>query len=163
LNQSVPYQRPIIQTALNTAFSVIDILKLTWAQINFDRRTITLARTKTDVPMLQPMTDELVRVLQSLPRHPTSPYVFCNEEGEPYKRIIKGFKAACKRAGIHDFRFHDLRHTFASQYLMNGGDLQTLKVLMGHKSIITTSKYAHFVQKHLANEIKRLDNLFGGK
>jgi site-specific recombinase XerD len=44
---------------------------------------------------------------------------------------------------------------------MQGGDLKTLQYLMGHKSIITTSKYVHFVQGHLAKEIKRIDNLFG--
>ena len=75
---------------------------------------------------------------------------------------MKGFTAAVKRAGIKDFHFHDLRHTFASHYLMEGGDLKTLQVLLGHKSIVTTAKYAHFVQQHLAKEIKRLDKLFGG-
>ena len=153
-------QKPMTLVALNAGFRVSDIRALKWTQVNFERRTITLVQEKTGERMIQPMTDELYKTLQLLPRR--GEYVFCDAEERPYQRIIKGFRAACKRAGIKDFRFHDLRHTFASHYLMNGGDIKTLQVLMGHKSIVTTSKYAHFVQQHLAKEIKRIDNLFGG-
>ena len=162
LAHAVDYQRPIIQTALHTAFRVSDILALTWGQIDFARRTITLTQIKTDGPILQPMTEELIKVLTTVPRHVSSPYIFHDADGKPYKRIVKGFTAACKRAGIKDFHFHDLRHTFASHYLMQGGDLKTLQVLMGHKTIAMTAKYAHLAQRHLHQEIKRIDNLFGG-
>jgi integrase len=69
-----------------------------------------------------------------LPRHVGSPYVFYDQEGKPYKRIVKGFRQACKRAGINDFRFHDLRHTFASHLVMGGVPLRTVQELLGHKT-----------------------------
>jgi integrase/recombinase XerD len=162
LAHAADYQRPIIITVLNTAFRVGDILKLTWEQIDFTRRTITLIQTKTDQRIIQPMTDELIKAIKTIPRHVSSPYVFCDSQGRPYKRIVKGFTDACERAEIKGFRFHDLRHTFASYFIMRGGDLKTLQVLMGHKTIAMTTKYAHLAQEHLHQAIKRIDHLFGG-
>ena len=56
------------------------------------------------------------------------PYVFYDAAtGKPYKDVKKGFASACRRAGIKDFIFHDLRHTFASHLVMSGVDLTTVK------------------------------------
>ncbi|TKC83790.1 site-specific integrase [Trinickia terrae] len=57
--------------------------------------------------------------------------------------IQKGFQAACDRAGIEDFRVHDLRHTFASWLVMAGVSLYVVKELLGHSSITVTERYAH--------------------
>jgi len=54
-----------------------------------------------------------------------------------------GFKGACRRAGITDLRFHDLRHTFASRLVEKGVDIETLKELLGHHSITITQRYIH--------------------
>lgn len=59
-----------------------------------------------------------------------------------------GWQSALERAGINDMRFHDLRHTFASHFLMNGGDLYTLKEILGHKDITTTSRYLTITTEH---------------
>jgi integrase len=52
-------------------------------------------------------------------------------------------------AGIKDFRFHDLRHTFASWYMMNGGDLYALANILGHRNIKMTERYAKLGKKHM--------------
>ncbi len=54
-----------------------------------------------------------------------------------------------ERAGIRDFRFHDLRHTFASWYMMSGGDLYELSKLLGHSNIKMTERYADLARAHI--------------
>jgi len=68
--------------------------------------------------------------------------------GERYRNVRKAFEGARKRAGITDFRFHDLRHTFASHLVMAGIDLKTVQELLGHKSFEMTLRYAHLSPEH---------------
>ena len=60
------------------------------------------------------------------------------------------FEDLLERAGIKDFRFHDLRHTFASWYMMNGGDLYELAKILGHSNIKMTERYAKLAKQHIA-------------
>ena len=64
--------------------------------------------------------------------------------------IRAGFLNACKRAGITGLHFHDLRHTFASQFMMVGGDLYVLKEILGHKSLAMTTRYSVGVENRVA-------------
>jgi integrase len=64
--------------------------------------------------------------------------VFCNRYGRPYRSYRTAFESAVRKAGIEDFTFHDLRHTFASRLVMAGVDLPTVKELLGHKDITMT-------------------------
>ncbi|WP_277399371.1 site-specific integrase [Burkholderia sp. Ac-20384] len=61
----------------------------------------------------------------------------------PVLGLQKGFRAACERVGISDFRIHDLRHTFASWLVMSGVSLYVVRDLLGHSSIAVTERYAH--------------------
>lgn len=71
--------------------------------------------------------------------------------------ISGSFETACKWAGIVDFRFHDLRHTFASHMVMGGVDLTTVSRLMGQKSLTMTLRYAHLAPNHLAQAVNVLN------
>ena len=62
--------------------------------------------------------------------------------------LKRGWRRALEKAGIEDMRFHDLRHSYASYFLMNGGDLYTLKEILGHKDITTTSRYLTITTEH---------------
>ena len=72
----------------------------------------------------------------------------------------KPFVNALKRAGIEDFRFHDLRHTFASHYVMNGGDLLALKEILGHSDMKMVERYAHLASAHKRRQINNLKGKF---
>jgi integrase len=103
-----------------------------------------------------PVNDTLRQTLQGLVRRLDSPHVFTDSKGRRYGNVKKRFCAACQRAGIKDFTFHDLRHTFASHLVMAGVDLPTVKELLGHKTLIMTLRYTHLAPSHKVRTVSRL-------
>jgi integrase len=89
--------------------------------------------------------------------------VFHDRAGKRYKDIKTGFHAALRRSKIGDFRFHDLRHTFASLLVMGGVDLATLKELLGHKDFKMTLRYAHLAPAHKIAALGILDGALNGE
>jgi integrase len=75
--------------------------------------------------------------------------------------IKTAFNVAVKRVGIFDFKFHDLRHTFASQVLLRGGDLKDIQELLGHKTMTMTLRYAHLTQEHKKKAVNLLNGITG--
>ncbi len=96
-----------------------------------------------------------------MPRSLESEYVFVGKDGDPYGDIKRSFHTALKKAGIRDFHFHDLRHTFASHLVMAGIDLLSVKELLGHKSLTMTLRYAHLAPGHRRKAVEMLDKVFG--
>ena len=82
--------------------------------------------------------------------------VFVNMNGEPLKGYKHWFGLAVRKAGITDFTWYCLRHTFASRLVMAGVDLRTVAVLMGHKTIQMTMRYAHLAPAHAAAAVQKL-------
>ena len=87
----------------------------------------------------------------------------CDVKRKPYKYITNKFNAGVKRAGIEDFTFHDLRHTFASQLIMKGGSLKDVQELLGHKTMTMTLRYAHLSQEHKKKAVNLLNGLTSRK
>ena len=143
-----PHLKSIILVALNTGMRRSEILGLKWHDCNFNIGNITLLNTKNGDKREMPMNDVVKTVLIKVRKHPESPYIFCNKNGEPFFNVRKSFFTALKKAGIINFRFHDLRHTFASQMVMSGVDLNTVRELLGHKSLEMTLVYAHLSPNH---------------
>jgi integrase len=79
--------------------------------------------------------------------------------GKPVKNIKKAFQRAVDRAGIVDFKFHDLRHKFAGQLIMKGGSIKDVQGLLGHKTMAMTLRYAHLSQDHKKIAVNRLNGL----
>jgi integrase len=73
--------------------------------------------------------------------------------------IKHSFNSAVKKAGLVDFHFHDLRHTFASQVLLNGGGLKDVQELLGHKSMTMTLRYSHLTQESKKKAVNLLNGL----
>lgn len=157
-----PYLRPIIISALHTGFRKSELLSLTWGNVDFRHTLITVeaAYAKNGEARSVPMTMILTDTLKAsrINAAPTAA-VFCTSAGKPYRDISTAFATAVRRAGITDFTFHDLRHTFASRLVMAGVDLTTVKELMGHKHIAMTLRYAHLAPGHKRSAIAVLDRL----
>jgi integrase len=93
------------------------------------------------------------------PRRIDVSYVFYDPKtGKAYQDLKKSFHVACRRAGIKDFRFHDLRHTFVSHLVMAGVDITTVKELLGHKTLTMTLRYAHLAPSHKVKAVNILDD-----
>ncbi len=151
--------RPIVITALNTGMRKGEILGLRWDD-NVDLRNglLLLGKTKNGDRREIPISDTLRATLQDVLRRIDVPYVFyAPKTGKRYGDIKNSYKTALRRAGIKDFRFHDLRHTFASQLVMAGVDLTTIKEFLGHKSLKMTLRYAHLAPEHKRKAIQVLD------
>ena len=157
VSNCVDHLKPIVTVAVHTGMRKGELFGLKWEQVNFEQGIITLCDTKNgerrDIPM-----DETVRTtLKGIERK--SEHVFCDEEGEAFVRMQRTFEAAVKTSGIEDFRFHDLRHTFASNMIMAGEDLNTVRELLGHKDLTMTLRYAHLSPNHKTRAIKVLDRI----
>jgi integrase len=92
----------------------------------------------------------------------TSPYLFCHSDGTPLLRIDSSFHSALKRAEIEGFRFHDLRHTFASHLAMRSVSLETIGALLGHRDPKMTKRYAHLSPTTLQQAVTTLQDLQRG-
>jgi integrase len=112
-----------------------------------------------------PINDRLAKVLLEVRREdqPKSSYVFCPTGGKRFYTVKQSFPPACKRAGREDFRFHDLRHTFASRLVMQGASLKAVQELPGHADMKMTVHYAHLSQEHLQDSVNLLNDLPCGK
>jgi integrase len=102
-----------------------------------------------------PLGSEAEAILRRLPRRLGSPWVFVQPggAGEPYQDTLKAWDAAREKAGLGDFRWHDLRHTFGSRLAMAGIDILTIKELMGHKTLAMTLRYAHLSPNHVGRAV----------
>jgi excisionase family DNA binding protein len=137
--------RSILITALNSGMRLGEILGLTWNRVDLDAGTILITKTKSGrdrtLPANIALRDELERLHAE---NGLSPFVFVNPRTKkPLGSVKTAFKAACRRAGITGFRFHDARHTFASRLVAKGADIITIKALLGHSSVRITERYTH--------------------
>ncbi len=153
-----PHLKPLVITALHTGFRKSELLSLRWANVDFRHRLIKVeaAYTKTHEARSVPMTETLTATLKSLK-------MFAADDSTStvfgYRNVTKTFARAVTRAGLVNFTFHDLRHTFASRLVMAGVDLATVKELMGHKHITMTLRYTHLAPGHKRSAIAVLDHI----
>jgi len=151
--------RPIVTVALHTGMRLSEILNLKWSQVDLKHGFILLDITKNGERREIPIDNTLTMMFNSMLRGFESKYVFTGKDGDPYKSVKRSFSTALKKAGITDFRFHDLRHTFASHLVMASVDLTSVKELLGHKSLAMTTRYAHLSPSHKRKAVNTLDNV----
>ncbi|ENM6467160.1 site-specific integrase [Morganella morganii] len=144
------WMRNVVSFALLTGARKTEILSLEWKHVDLSRRVaiITASKAKSGRGRAIPLNDDAVNILSNIPRE--GEYVF-GEDGKQRNDIYRhDFRRAMDLSGIDDFRFHDLRHTWASWHVQNGTPLMVLKEMGGWEKLEMVNKYAHLSGEHLA-------------
>jgi integrase len=162
LDHSEEWFMPVVIVALHTGMRQGNILTLTWDKIDLFRRLIILDKTKNGERLTIPINDTLFETLKDLSKvRLLSCNLLFHRNGKPFyqNQLRRALKKACDGAGIEDFRFHDLRHTFASLLVQSGENLYTVQRLLGHKDGRMTQRYAHLTHERFVSAVKILDGL----
>lgn len=149
-----------VRLALNTGCRKNEVLRMRWADIDLDKRLFILRPevNKTGRWRVLPLNDGALLALKNLRGLcGDSDLVFPCPRGGRLRQLDKHFRMAVEAAGIHDFRIHDLRHTFASWLVSEGVDLLKVRDLLGHSSVKMTERYAHLMPCRLHDAVKTLD------
>ncbi|MDA2924977.1 site-specific integrase [Acidobacteria bacterium AH-259-L09] len=130
-------------------------LRIEWSHIDWERKMLTVPKSKTGEPRYIPLSEYAIQWLQGLQRWAKSPWVFTWANGKPVRDPRESFNKGRDLAGLNWVRgFHDLRHFRATQWLMHGVDIYTVKSYLGHKRIETTQRYLHFVPSHAERSVR---------
>lgn len=152
-----PNREPELDLALNTGMRRGEQFSLTWDAIDLELGVLT-CYGKTGRRFI-PLNDGSRTAIERLQKLSTgSSFVIPDrKQRETRKDWRKWFETCVKEAGVVNFKWHDLRHTFASRLVMKGADLPTVQQLLGHKSILMTMRYAHLSGDHKKATIAKLD------
>lgn len=154
--------KPIVLLALNTGMRRGELFNLKAGHINFEQRFLTVdgSGAKSGNSRIIPLNKEAYSILEqwfSEKHLGQGDYVFASPvTGERLDHLKRSWKRLMAMAHIERFRFHDLRHTFASNLVMRGADLYSVKELLGHANIETTQRYTHLAPEHKARVVELL-------
>jgi len=154
--------RAMAKFTLNTGLRAGNIMGLQWSQINMANRNIIIHgdQSKNGKAFGVPLNREAIEILKAeMGRH--HEFVFTYQGHRVRQCCTKAWRKALVRAGIENFRWHDLRHTWASWHVQGGTSLQELFELGGWKSFEMVLRYAHLSSSHLQEAADRLNG--GGK
>ena len=164
LFREVPeYHKAILLFALSTGLRQGNIRDLQWSQVDLGRRVAWIHgdQAKGRIAIAVPLNETAAAVLKGeLGKH--KDFVFTYRGKPLYNINTRGWRKALKRAGIADFRWHDLRHTWASWLAMSGVGALQLQALGGWQSGVMVRRYAHLSAEHLAISASKLDILLRG-
>lgn len=136
----------VVLLALTSGARQAEILNLRWSQIDWAQRCAWLdaEATKTAEPRAMPLTAAVIEELRKRPRPLRIDHVFASptKRGQP-RNCRQAWAVARKRAGLADFRFHDLRHSAATELLRAGVDSRVVAAVLGHKTMAMMKRYAH--------------------
>lgn len=160
---------PAVVLALSTGARQMEILGLRWGQIDLSRCVATLDDTKNGERRVLPLTGHALELLKARAkvRRIDTDLVFPGRDrprdatgkpAPPAPIILRAaFDTALKRAGIENFRWHDLRHTAASYLAMNGASLAEIAEILGHKTLAMVKRYSHLSEAHTARIVERMN------
>ena len=153
--------QPMVLLSLNTGLRKGELGALNWLDVDLDGRTIVVRGddSKSGQTRVVPLNDEARAVLTHwrAQRRRQEELVFPGlRPGSPMD-VARSWTSLRKQASLVDFRWHDLRHSFASKLAMRGVDLNTIRELLGHASLAMTLRYAHLAPEHKMEAVSKLD------
>ena len=154
------YLEPVVLLAMNTGMRRGEILSLEWQNVDLTNRNLTIIseNAKSGKTRHIPLNTEAYETLKNWKQDSSkNGYVFTGQNGKPLLEIRKSWTSVLEEAKISNFRFHDLRHHFASKLVMASVDLNTVRELLGHSELTMTLRYAHLAPEHKAAAV----NLIG--
>jgi integrase len=154
------YLEPIVLLAMNTGMRKGEILSLDWQNVDLIHKNLTIMseNAKSGKTRHIPLNTEAFETLKKWKGDPSAVgFVFKGQDGKPLLEIRKSWATVLDIAKIENFRFHDLRHHFASRLVMASVDLNTVRELLGHSDLTMTLRYAHLAPEHKAAAV----NLIG--
>lgn len=152
--------KPMVLLSINTGIRRGEMFSLRWEHVDFDLKQITIKGTNAKSRKTRhiPLNSEALETLRKwqVQQQASERFVFTNHRGKQFKDIKTAWNKLLRDASIPDFRWHDLRHHFASKLAMNGVDLNTIRELLGHSSYKMTLRYAHLSAGHRAEAVSLL-------
>lgn len=140
-----PGMARMIRFAQYTGMRQEEIASLEWPQIDRGRSAVNLTKTKTSRPRSVPLDERALGTIAGTVPHIATRFVFWHGQGERYRNVASRFAALAKKHARRRFRFHDLRHWYAVDYLRRGGGVYSLQKILGHSSIRTTELYLDYL------------------
>ncbi len=157
IQSDYPEREPEFDLALHTGMRRNEQWQLRWRDVNLRAGIITIPQTKNSTRRHVPINSAAEKALKTLAQsHSGSEYVCSGSEDRRGRDWERWFEECVRKAGVPDFRWHDLRHTFASRLAMAGVSLRTLAELLGHKTLAMVMRYAHLAPAHLREAVERI-------
>lgn len=158
----IDHLQPLILLSINTGLRRGELFNLKREHIDLERRIMTVAGNtdgnKTIKARHIPLNQEALAVLSVwIQHHQPTAWIFPGQKGRRLDNISSSWERLRRDAALVDFRWHDLRHTFASKMVMAGVDLNTVRELLGHTDLTMTLRYAHLAPEHKADAVAKLD------
>jgi integrase len=149
---------PLVVVALGTGARQGELLRLRWRDVDFQRGVAILQETKNGERRTLVLAGQVLKVLRELAavRRIDTDELFATGRARAMTFPQHAWNDAVSAAGLEDFRFHDLRHTFASYLAMNGATLPELAAALGHKTLAMVQRYAHLSPQHTSNVVTRM-------
>ena len=153
------YLYSIVVLALSTGARKNEVLNLKWENVDFNRQVITLHETKNGERRLLPLQGYAYQLILALSKSRvfTSEYLFPSDRTNKPVDVKKSWETSIKRAGIEDFRFHDLRHSTASYLAMDGASMTDIAEVLGHKTLQMVKRYAHLSEAHTSKVVASMN------
>ncbi|WP_298628409.1 site-specific integrase [uncultured Legionella sp.] len=163
-NSEHPYLYITAVLALSTGARRMEIFGLDWKSVDLNRGVITLDVTKNGERRVLPLVSHALELMKqhAKVRHVSSALVFPGKNIDKPADLRAPFENALKRAGITDFRWHDLRHSCASYLAMNGASLAEIAEILGHKTLQMVKRYAHLSEAHKSKVVTRMNEAIFG-
>jgi integrase len=160
-----PYLHTLVVLALATGARRGELQGLQWPDVDLQRGILTFHETKNGERRAVPLTGQALTLMRQYAkvRRLDTAMIFPGPTGSRPLSIRNAFENAVARAGIADFRFHDLRHTAASYLAMNGASLMEIAEVLGHKTLAMVKRYAHLSEAHTRGVVERMNRAVFGE